>query len=230
MSANNTFVRNSTTGETYDNLFPDLTLTGTLKLTALSTKTTETEVLHINPSTGIVVRGTAATSTESGFSYVNTTTSSILSIPATAVIVPIHYAVSPTITRAFNWSSADWTLGTGTQNRFIYSGAPKKFEFHVDMQISSASAAATVYCALYKNGSALARSAIGQTQGVFGAINPTFECTSFVFPFTAVSSDFFELFIYGSSTGLSITPFSATGFTPASLVPSITIECHEIKI
>jgi hypothetical protein len=232
MSANNTFIKNSITGETYENLFTNLTVPGILKLTNVVPKTIETEVLHIEPLTGVVVRGAVAppSTSESGLSYVNTTATVILNIPTTPTIIPIFYAVSPTITQTLNWKSADWNLGTGTQNRFIYTGTSKKFHMEVDLAISTGASSGTIYVALYKNGSALANSGVGQTQQVFGALVPTIETMSFTFPFTAVSGDFFELYIYGSSTGLNIQPVSASSFSPSTLCPSIAIEINQVNI
>jgi hypothetical protein len=173
---------------------------------------------------------TASPPLESGLSYVNTTATVILNIPTTVAIIPIFYAVSPTITHTLNWNSADWALGTGTQNRFVYTGTSKKFYMEVDLAIGTGASSATINLALYKNGSALPNSGIAQTQQVFGALIPTVETMSFIFPFTAVSGDFFELYIYGSSTGLNIQPITASLFSPSTLCPSIAVEIQQVNI
>jgi hypothetical protein len=168
--------------------------------------------------------------TESGLSYVNTTNSTILAISTSPVIIPIQYAVSPTITHTLNWNSPDWTIGSGTTNRFIYSGTSKKFYMEVDIIIGTGISSSTTYIALYKNGAAIGNSGIGQTLGNFGGVTPTVEILNFMTPFTAVSGDFFELFIYGLSTGKNIQPVTATLFTPSTLCPGISIEIFQANV
>jgi hypothetical protein len=191
---------------------------------------TSGNVVYYNNVSRELTFGLSTAPLESGLSYVNTTTSTILAITTSPVIVPIQYAVAPTITHTMNWISSDWAIGTGTTNRFTYTGTSKRFYMEIDMCLGTGISASTTYIALYKNGSALANSGLGQTMGNFGGINPSLEMLSWLTPFTAVSGDFFELFIYGLSTGKNIQPVSATLFSPSTLIPSISIEIMEVRI
>ena len=188
-------------------------------------------------STGSSLRWIASGSgaTEEGFSYRNTTNSSILSIPTTVTVIPIVYAVAPTISYIFNWKGGWDILATpANNNRLVYtgSGTNKKFSFRADIQISVSGTSATVYIALYKNGSCLTNGFVSQSQGIFGALNPSVELVHFEIPITATTNDYFELYTYGSSTGVSISPITpATNlFSPTTFAPAVTIECQEVKI
>lgn len=171
------------------------------------------------------------TSTDAGFSYVNTTTS-LLSIPTTLTKIPISYAVSPTVSYSFNWSN-QWSIPVATDNRFVFSGSGiKKFVMRCDVNLTTGGSASTVHIALYKNGSCLTNGITSQTVGIFGAINPTIELLHWQMPFTATTNDYFELFVYGLSTGISIgaTTPSPMNFSPSTVAPAISIECEQINI
>lgn len=197
-------------------------------------------VLYYDATTKNVSYNTApgGSSSESGFSYVNTTNAAILNIPTTATIIPISNAASPTISYSFNWKSADWDIPTPTNNRLVYTGTSKRFLMHVDILLGLTGAlpnpSAQIYIALYKNGTVLANSMCTQAiNGSLGGQNMPivpYEFLSAVFPITATNPDYFTLHIYGSSTGINIDGTQSATFVTSVLCPSITIECRQVNI